>query len=159
MLEVIPIKGYENYKIDRLGNVYNSKGHLLKQHITNNGYVRVTLCKHQKHKHFSVHRLVAQAFIPNPNNLPQVNHIDYNKTNNRVENLEWCSPIQNLEYSNIIYKASLKKERKIKCLETNEIFNSIKEACNKYKLHHANVVACCNGRRNKCGGLTWLYQM
>jgi hypothetical protein len=156
------IKGYENlYKVSNLGNIISLKTNkILKPNKGSNGYLLVHLYNNGiRSKHLLIHRLVAEAFLPNPNNYPQVNHKDYDRTNNRVENLEWCSPIQNLEYSNVIYKASLRKERKIKCLETNEVFKSIKEACRKYKLHHSNIIACCNGRRKRCGGLTWLYQM
>ena len=108
--EVAQIKDFPNYFIDRMGNVYNKNGYKLKQEVLKNGYVRVSLSNNiVKHKHFLVHRLVALTFIPNPNNYPQINHKDYNKQNNRLENLEWCSPLQNLDYSDIINKASMIK--------------------------------------------------
>ena len=65
-----------------------------------NGYLRVTLSKNGKNKHYRVHRLVAQAFIPNPDNKPQINHKDNDRKNNNVENLEWCTAIYNLYYRN-----------------------------------------------------------
>lgn len=154
----IPIDGYESYKIDRYGNVYNKNKLVLKQEESNNGYMRVSLSNKQKHKKFLVHRLVAIAFIPNDNNFDQVNHKDKNKKNNFVENLEWCDCLYNLNYSNVIEKASVAKFRKIKCNETGEVFDSIKEATNKYNLSSSNIIACCNGRRKKCGGFTWSYQ-
>lgn len=157
--EVKQIKDFPNYYVDKFGNVFNINGYKLKQEETNNGYLRVSLNNDKiKHKHFLVHRLVAEHFIPNPNNYKQVNHRDYNKKNNTIENLEWCSPLENLKYSNIIEKAAKAKMRKVKCNETGEIFESIKEACEKYGLHHSNIIACCNKKRKKCGGYTWSYQ-
>lgn len=149
---------FPNYIVTTDGNIFNKNGIKLKQQKTRNGYLRVSLSNNSvKHKHMLVHRLVAKAFIPNPNNLPQVNHINQNKTDNRVENLEWCTALENLNHSNIIEKASVAKFTKVQCVTTGEIFNSIKEAANKYKLHHSNIVACCNNRRQKCGGMEWKY--
>lgn len=152
------VKNFPNYSIDTAGNVINKKGQLLKHEVCKNGYHRVSLSNDDiKHKHCSIHRLVADAYIPNPNNLPQVNHKDLNRGNNNVDNLEWCTPLYNLEHAGVINKASIAKLHKVKCKETGEVFNSIREACNHYNLHHSNIVACCNGRRSKAGGLTWIY--
>lgn len=124
------ITGYENlYQVSNLGNVrvldryvnsgikYNSKvkrkGRLLRQHIKNNGYLQVTLTLNNKRKYYNVHRLVAQAFILNSNNLEQVNHKDENKQNNNVNNLEWISPKDNCNYgtrnSRIYNRTSFRK--------------------------------------------------
>lgn len=108
------IVGYEGfYQVSNLGNVRsldrispNSygmprkiKGHPMKLHLNTYGYYDIGLSKGVKHGIYKVHRLVAQAFIPNPNNLPQVNHKDENKMNNTVENLEWCTNRYNVVYS------------------------------------------------------------
>lgn len=156
--ELVSIEGFPNYKIDTNGNVFNAKGKKLKQEKTNTGYLRVSLSNDTvKHQRKSVHRLVAETFIPNPNNLPQINHLNKNKTDNRIDNLEWCTPIDNLNYSNVIDKASVAKFTKVKCVNTGQIYNSVKEAADSLGLHHSNIVACCNGRRSHCGGMKWEY--
>lgn len=156
----IVVADFPNYYITTEGSVFNAGGVKLKPEITNNGYLRVSLSNDEvKHKRFSVHRLVAEAFIPNPENLPQVNHKDEDKTNNCVENLEWCTALENLNYSKVIEKASEAKKQKIKCITTGEIFDSIKEVEDKFGLYHSNLVACCMGRRKRCGGMEWEYIM
>ena len=95
------IKGYEEkYQVSNLGRVKSLKDRygnyrekILKYSKNNRGYLTVSLCKNSKVKLFTVHRLVAQAFIENSNNYPEVNHKDENKENNRVDNLEWCDKI------------------------------------------------------------------
>lgn len=156
----VPIDGFPAYKVDSAGNVYNSKGRILKPCTSANGYLRVSLNNGtEKHKRFLIHRLVAQAFIPNPDKLPQINHIDQDKTNNGAENLEWCSPLHNLNHSHIIEKAGKANERKVQCITTGKIYNSIKEITSELGLSHSNIVACCKGRRHTCGGLKWKYLM
>lgn len=158
MSERVKIKNFPNYTIDTDGNVFNKNNVKLKPSITNNGYAKVSLSNSiVKHKCLLVHRLVAEAFISNPDNLRQVNHKDENKLNNNISNLEWCTPLYNLQYSQVIEKASIAKFTKIRCNTTNEEFDSIREACKKYGLYHSNIVACCKGRRTKCGGYSWSY--
>ena len=96
------IIGYEGlYKIDKDGNIHSSplskhhKPRILKPLVKKSGYTQVCLVKDKIKKHLSVHRLVASHFIPNPSNKPQVNHIDGNKKNNKVSNLEWCTASEN----------------------------------------------------------------
>lgn len=99
------IKNYERfYQISNLGNIKNYRNKLLQPRINKSGYNRVILHKDKHGKEFLVHRLVAEAFIPNPNNLPCINHKDENKANNCVENLEWCTQKYNSNYGNIRIK-------------------------------------------------------
>ena len=91
--------GYEGlYEVSSIGNVRNVKRNTLLRFSNNQGYIQVYLYKNGIRKGFRVHRLIAQAFLPNPNNLPQVNHLDEDKTNNRVDNLEWCTAKYNSNY-------------------------------------------------------------
>ena len=156
----VPVAGFPSYRVDKSGNVYNAKKRILKQHMTNNGYLRVSVNnEHEKHKTLLVHRVVATAFIPNAGNLPQVNHIDENKTNNSADNLEWCTAKQNLEHSRVIEQARAANFQRVECVTTGKAYNSIKEVTNELGLSHGNIVACCKGRRKMCGGLEWKYAM
>ena len=117
----IPI--YNNlYSVSNLGNVKANerdvetktgirhyKEKILKPEITRDGHLRVVLCEAGKSKRVLVHRLVAQAFIDNPYNLPQVNHIDGDKSNNSIDNLEWCTREDNIKHA---YKIGLNPSRK-----------------------------------------------
>lgn len=117
------IKEYEGlYQVSNLGRVrsldkkvwnYTKKGRILKQHNNGHGYYNISLHNNDKtEKHAYVHILVAQAFIPNPNNYFQVNHKDFNKNNNCVDNLEWVSPEQNrLHYRKSNYSKRVEKDR------------------------------------------------
>lgn len=112
------IEGYEGkYQVSNLGRVrslnYNHTGEikLLKQSTNKYGYKLVGLCKNGKEKKYQVHRLVAIAFIPNPNNLPIINHKDEDSSNNNVDNLEWCTQEYNVNYGTRNERAG-KKARK-----------------------------------------------
>ena len=89
---------YGNYWVSNLGRVKNNKGRILKGGFNTKGYPHVCVKLEGVQATYKVHRLVAIAFIPNPNNLPQVNHIDGDKTNNSVENLEWCTGEYNIKH-------------------------------------------------------------
>lgn len=94
-LQQKPIDGYPNYFISEDGKVWNSKKNLFLKHMINRGYCQIILCRHSKHKTFKIHRLVALAFLPNPENKREVNHKDGNKENNHVSNLEWNTRSEN----------------------------------------------------------------
>lgn len=122
------IEGYEGcYQVSNFGNVkslnymHTGKEQILKLKTKKSGYLQVNLCKDGKIKTYTIHRLVAKAFVENPDNLPQVNHIDEDKTNNRFDNLEWCDQKYNNNYGthNIRVTESRRKTYKLKELWTH----------------------------------------
>ena len=154
------IQGYEGlYQVSSFGRVkslnYNHTGKegILKAVDKGNGYLIVTLCKYGKSKCLMVHKLVATTFISNPDNLPEVNHKDENKKNNKVENLEWCSSQYNMEYSHGKPVIGINKVSGL-IIE----FPSTKEAERQTGISQSNISACCKGKRYKsAGGFLWFY--
>jgi hypothetical protein len=186
----IDVVGYEGlYQVSNLGNVkglerlskYNSRNNykeyntnrkvkekLKKLSINKVGYCQTLLYKDGKKKNVLVHRLVAQAFIPNPKNKPTVNHIDGNRTNNNIDNLEWATyPEQQLHVNHILGKKSIiskqcrekraeQLRKKVKRSD-GKIYNSIREASKDSNAHGGNIVRCCKGTLNHAGGYSWEY--
>jgi hypothetical protein len=97
----VSISGYEGlYKIAKTGEIYSVlRNKTLKHQTQSNGYKTVNLWKDKKVKTCTIHRLIAQAFIPNPNNKPVINHKNLNKADNSIENLEWCSHSENIKHA------------------------------------------------------------
>ena len=89
------IKDFPNYQVSSCGRIKNKKGIIMKPDNSNDGYLNIKLFNNGKRKGFRVHRLVAQTFIPNPNNYPHINHRNGIKTDNKICNLEWCTPLEN----------------------------------------------------------------
>lgn len=150
------IEGYEGYKISNYGNVKSlkfGKEKILKQTKDKDGYLYVGLCKQGKIKMCKVHRLVAKAFIANPNNLQQVNHKDENKTNNNVTNLEWCTNEYNINYGTRNQRAS----KQVICLETGVIYPSLKEVKRQLGFAQSYISFACRGKRKRAYGYTWKY--
>ena len=155
------IEGYEGlYKISNMGRVYSLyRNKILSPGIDTSGYKVVNLCKNRKQKTRTVHRLVAEAFIENPNNYPIINHKDENKENNIISNLEWCTCKYNINYSSKNGKAISErmkgnnnaKRRKVKCITTGEKFISISEAARKYNVHRTDISKVCKGKQKYCG--------
>lgn len=112
-MELISIPGYPNYKIDINGNIYTDRNGRIKKRtckIDKDGYKTIGLWKNGKQHCYSIHRLVALTFIPNPNNLPQIDHIDRNKLNNNVYNLRWVDAktnANNKPYSSRVIQARI----------------------------------------------------
>lgn len=140
-----PIKGYEHLLISRTGRVWSTTyDKELRPHLTNRGYLRVNLSKDKTVKRVSVHRLVAEAFIPNPDNLPCVDHIDGNKLNNHVENLQWISTSNNMRKA-CKGKGKLGTPVPVICLETGKIYKSMKEAASSHRIPSAVMSALVKG--------------
>ena len=153
------IKGYEGlYAVTEDGQIwsYRSKK-FLKPNKNTSGYLYVILYKDENKKHYFIHRVVAENFIPNPENLLQVNHIDENKTNNAIENLEWCTPVYNTNYGTRNKRASRSKFIPVYCEELHKVFESAKTAAEELGIHRCNITSCCKGKRKTCGGYHWRY--
>lgn len=134
------------------GNSNNSKEKILKLDKNYKGYLQINLYKDGKLKHYRVHRLVANAFIPNPNNYEEINHKDENKENNCVENLEWCNRQYNAEYSKAkqVQQYTLDDKLINTFPSTHEIERQLGYSC-------GNISRCCNGKIKKAYGFIWKY--
>lgn len=123
------VKDFEGfYKVSNKGKVYSVKrNELLTPAIGNNRYYKVVLCKNGIKINKSVHRLVAEAFLPNPNSLPVINHKDENRLNNNVENLEWCTYEYNTNYGTHRKKLSESMKKFYNTDEGTEFKNKLKE--------------------------------
>lgn len=179
------VAGYENIyqisnfgrvkSIDRLANHVNGmrfvSGRILKPN-TCQSYLNVSLSKNGKMKRFTIHRLVAVAFISNPNNLPQINHIDGDKLNNNFANLEWCSASDNQKHA---YKIKLKKSANLgkfgkehhlsRAISQYDIYGNLvnkffstREANRETLINQGSIAACARGERRTAGGFIWQYE-
>ena len=160
------IKGFEGlYQVSNTGKVkslertvWNGRGYrtvpekIMKTHDNGKGYLQVKLCKDGKGKKYKINRLVAQAFLDNPNNLPEVNHKDKIRTNDNVDNLEWCTKQYNIDYS--LSKAVI-GINKISGLIIE--FPSLMEAERQTGINHGNVCKCLKGNLKSTGGFYWIY--
>lgn len=152
------IEGYEGlYQVSNLGRV--KRAYILKPYKDKKGYLAVQLSKHNKVKRLFVHRLVAMAFIPNPNNLPQVNHKDRNTSNNHMGNLEWCDARYNLEYSDCLNKARegwrMPADQYTKDWVFIKHWHSMREAELSLGLHRGGISLAIRNPQRSCGGFRW----
>ncbi|ARM65540.1 HNH endonuclease [Lactococcus phage R31] len=157
----VKIEGFENYEVSNQGKVRNIKsGRVLKTSLNNNGYLRLFLCENNKRKHLYLHRIIATAFIDNPDEKPCVNHIDENKLNNDLSNLEWCTVRENLIHGTRIKRAAEKCFKKIIQLDLNDNvlneFESMTQAEKKTGVLLKYISSCCNGKRKSAGGFKWM---
>ena len=157
------IKGYEGlYQVSNFGNIRNAKGRRLKQTYRGN-YLKIGLSKNGHTRQISVHRIVAETFVDNPNNYPIVNHIDEDKVNNKADNLEWCTRSYNTLYNGAAKKAAIGRRKPV--IATNvltgekTLFHSIAQAEELGIATHSHIIGCLKGhdRRKSTGGYTWSY--
>lgn len=160
----LPITGFSNYAVSNDGRVKNTvTDRELKPIRERTGYSHVTLCNGGKHHQTSIHRLVAQEFIPNPDDKPMVNHIDGDKANNRVDNLEWCTPSENMQHA---YRTGLQKpiasqiqqslaksaevrRKPVRNMDTGVEYSSVAECAKAENLQHSAVSFHLTGRAKR----------
>ena len=156
------------YQVSNLGRVislnYNKTNQqkVLKVSFDKNGYTSLNLCKEGKIFHRTIHRLVAEAFIPNPNNYPCVNHKDENPRNNKVENLEWCTYQYNMNYGTCTERRN--KSNKISINQYDKSNNFIKQWTsaidiqNEIGINQGSIIKCCRNKLKTAGGFIWKYE-
>ena len=165
------IPNYEGkYEVSNLGHVRSYKQdrknpRLLKPHYQG-GYPRINLYKKCELKHYFVHVLVAQTFIPNPDNKPEINHIDGDKTNNTVANLEWVTPSENINHA---LQHNLRPQKTSKDTTPRMVFqlpldcsylklwDSISQAAKIMNYNPSGIHRCCSGKRKTYKGCKWEY--
>ena len=161
-----PVKNYENlYEVSDQGRVKSigyGKERILKPGRNTQGYLQVVLCKNGEKNNCVIHRLVSQTFIPNPDNLPEVNHKDEDKTNNSVSNLEWCDRKSNCNYGNRNKRISEKLSKSVlqftKDGELVREWKSMNDVEINLGFNHSNISSCCTGKRKSANGFVWKYK-
>jgi hypothetical protein len=163
------ISGYEGlYQVSNFGRVKSfckwkrascPDEYILKDSINNRGYHQVMLYKNTVKKKFLVHRLVAEAFIPNPENLPHINHIDENTGNNSVENLEWCTPQYNNCYGTARFRAMITQGIPVQQRLINgqllATYTTTTIAQEITGISRKEIAACIRGDLKTAGGFVW----
>ena len=163
------IEGSEElYQVSNMGRVKSLRKNIILKNQRARGYERVILCIKNSPKNYSVHRLVATAFVPNPDNLPQVNHKDENKLNNCVDNLEWCTPKYNINYGTISIRKSQKqlndknKSKPVLQYSLDGTFikewKSTKDVQRNLGFDNSHISACCKNIRKSAYGYLWKYK-
>lgn len=154
------IRGYEGlYQISHRGVVRSLvSNRLMKPYQNNNGYLKVDLYKSGKREHRYIHRLVAEAYIQNVGNKNEINHKDEDKTNNCVENLEYCDRTYNMNYGTVRQRSAEKIRKAVFCTELNRLFKSISEASRETGICLQSISLCCLGKQSTAGTLHWRFE-
>lgn len=149
------VKALPRERTNHTGGKWIQPECILSISFTADGYEKVSLTtKSHKRKTERIHRLVALTFIPNPLNLPEVNHINCIRDDNRPENLEWVSHEENIKYT---VKMGHKSNKKIKCIETNEIFNTSTEAAKVNGGDSGNIRKAARNQKSSVNGFHYIY--
>lgn len=153
------IKNYEGiYAITSCGRVWSYKAKkFLKPRDNGNGYLKVSLSKDGKQKDYYIHRLVAEAYIHNPENKPQVNHIDENKSHNYINNLEWATAKENSNYGTRTQRCAEALGKAVFCIELNKAFKSMREAAEATGAQISHISEVCNGKAKSAGKYHWRF--
>ena len=152
------IPGYDGiYQVSNHGRVRSYTGHhnVRERYLIvskSRGYRSVFLCKNGTTKCYTIHRLVAILFVQNPHNYKCVNHKNEIKTDNRADNLEWCTQAYNNRYGTARKRGAEKKSKPLRCIENGRIFKNGKEAGEEMGLSYSCIMKCCNKIRNSCEG-------
>lgn len=148
------------YTVYSDGRVFSNKSNKFLRSVDNgNGYLTVSLCANGRRHTEYVHRLVAEAFLPNPDALPEVNHKDEDKANNSFRNLEWCTSKYNKNYGARAEKFGKSRGRAVRCVETDEVYYCCGDAERKTGIKRNSIWACCTGYRqtHTAGGFHWAF--
>ena len=162
------IADYEGqYMVSNLGRVKSLEhklrnGHIWRERVLaitycEDKYGRILLSKNNNHKRFLIHRLVAEAFLENPDNLPQVNHKDENPKNNTVDNLEWCTAKYNNNYGTHNDRMRKTQGKPVVCVETGIVYQSAREIKRKLGYNNTLIGACCKSKNRTAYGYHWKY--
>lgn len=155
------VRSYGKYIQVRPNCTIYREGKILWPEVCKNGYLRVQLYKDNSRNHKLIHRLVAEAFIPNPNNLETVNHKNENKQDNSIDNLEWMSAVDNIRYGTGIQRKSSSKKRPVKQLslegELIRVWDSARDAEAELGIKNSSICSCCRGKQKTAGNFKWEY--
>ena len=149
---------FPNYEVSNFGRIRNKfSKNIVSLYTSKFGYSIARLHMGQDKKDYRIHRIVMETFIPNPHNYTDVNHIDGNKSNNHLSNLEWCDRGHNIQHA---YDKGLRYRRQVRCIETNDIFTFdnlpaylIGKRCNIL----SNISSCCRGKSKSAYGYHFEY--
>ncbi len=171
------VKGYEGiYEVSNFGRIRSLDkeitfkdgrrrkfyGRILRTNTLNNsGYVTVGLHDHGHQISYLLHRVVAEAFVENPNNYSEVNHIDQNKMNNSSDNLEWCTHKENVNHGDEIERGSQKQRKSFRQLDMDgnviKLWSGFKKMQRETGYQRKSVYECCTGKRDSYKGFRWEY--